>query len=125
MKKLRLIIEREYITRVRKKSFILTTLLAPVGIVVFTAVVGLIFSYQSDELKVLIRDDENLLASTMPDNPDKGLTFLFDTTNVPIDSLVKHKKGVDGVLFIPKIDSFSNIKGIAYYSEKPMGLPTP
>ncbi len=124
MKKIRLIIEREYITRVRKKSFILTTLLAPVGIVMFTAIVSLIFSYQSDELKILIRDDENLLAKTMPDKPDKGLIFHFDSTKTPIDSLVKYKNGVDGVLFIPKIDSLNNVKGIAYYSEKPMGLLT-
>ncbi|MEY4926179.1 MAG: hypothetical protein RI894_615 [Bacteroidota bacterium] len=124
MKKLRLIIEREYLTRVRKKSFILTTLLAPVGIAVFAAVVSVIFSYQSDALKIIIRDDAALLANQMPNNDDKGLSFEFDNTKTPIDSLVKHKNGFDGVLFIPKLDSLNNIRGIAYYSEKPLGLLT-
>lgn len=123
MKKLRLIIEREYLTRVRKKSFILTTLLAPVGIAVFVAVVSLIFSYQSDELHILIRDEGNLLQQKMPNQTDKGLSFAFENTATPIDSLLKQKKG-GGVLFIPKLDSLTNLKGIAYYSEKPMGLLT-
>ncbi len=124
MKKLWLIIEREYVTRVRKKSFILTTLLAPVGIAVFAAIVSVIFSYQSDSLNIIIRDDAELLARQMPNNTDKGLSFVFDTTRQPIDSLVKYKNGFDGVLYIPKIADFTNIKGIAYYSTKPLGLLT-
>ena len=51
MNKLLLIIKREYISRVTSKSFILTTLLTPLAIVLFTAVVTLIFSYETDEIQ--------------------------------------------------------------------------
>ncbi|MBP7821918.1 MAG: ABC transporter permease, partial [Saprospiraceae bacterium] len=61
MNKLWLIIRREYLTRVKTKSFILTTILTPVAMLVFMAVVGVIFSYSGGDTKILIKDESNLL----------------------------------------------------------------
>ncbi len=49
MDKLWLIIKREYLTRVKRRSFILATLLTPLAFAVFFVVVGFIFSYESDD----------------------------------------------------------------------------
>ena len=49
MDKLWLIIKREYLTRVKRRSFIIATLLTPLAFAVFFVVVGLIFQYESDE----------------------------------------------------------------------------
>ncbi len=49
MNKLWLIIKREYLTRVKKRSFILATLLTPLAFALFFVVVGFIFAYNSGE----------------------------------------------------------------------------
>ena len=65
MKKLWLIIKREYLTRVRKRSFILGTLLTPLAFGLFFIVVGFIFSYESDEEKIVaVIDKGNILENT-------------------------------------------------------------
>ena len=48
MNKLWIIVQREYISRVTRKSFILATLLTPLGIALFFVVVSVIFGYESD-----------------------------------------------------------------------------
>lgn len=54
MNKINLIINREYLTRVKNKKFILTTLLTPLGFLLFFVVVGVIFSYESKKITALL-----------------------------------------------------------------------
>ena len=81
MKKLWLIIKREYLTRVRKRSFILGTLLTPLAFGLFFIVVGFIFSYESDEDKTIaVVDKGNILENKIKDT--KHLYFLFPNKNL-------------------------------------------
>ena len=48
MNKLGLIVAREYLIKVKNWKFILTTLLTPLGFLVFFIVVGIIFNYQGE-----------------------------------------------------------------------------
>ena len=76
MNKLLLIIKREYISRVTSKSFILTTLLTPLAIVLFTAVVTLIFSYETDEVQnIAVVDEAKILDGSIRD--EENLFFHF------------------------------------------------
>ncbi len=62
MNKLWLIIKREYTTRVFKKSFILLTLLVPLGIVAFGVLVGYIMSRNSvQNIHVAISDPQGMI----------------------------------------------------------------
>ena len=47
MNKIGLIIAREYLTRVRDKKFLITTLITPLVLLLFFLTVGWIFSYES------------------------------------------------------------------------------
>ena len=77
MNKLLLIIKREYISRVTSKSFILTTLLTPLAIVLFTAVVTLIFSYETDEIQnIAVVDEAKILDGSIRD--EENLFFHFE-----------------------------------------------
>ena len=118
MSKLSLIIRREYLTRVRKKSFILGTLLAPVGLLVYMLVIFGLSSYQgSGELKVAVLDEGNSL-TTFPD--EKGVRYVMSGGR----SLEQLKqavldKEVDGVLRIPKVTNFQNKDlTVFYYSDE-------
>src|SRR5690606_35285687 len=122
MQKLWLIIRREYLTRVKKRSFILGTLLTPLAFGVFFIIVGFIFSYESDDSKVVaIVDEGNILDKKISDT--KNLYFQF-----PKGDLTSLKSEVtagkyDGVLVIPEIkDLYSRNLTVYYYSDQP---PTP
>lgn len=103
MNKLLLIIKREYLTRVTRKSFILATLLTPLAFALFFVVVTVIFSYQSDDEKtIVIKDEGNLLEKVMMDS--KGLYFTF--SNETLDELKDryNNKEFDGILVIPYVE---------------------
>jgi len=65
MNKLWLIIKREYTTRVFKKSFILLTLLVPLGIIAFSIIIGIIMSRNTvQDIKVAISDPQMMFSDT-------------------------------------------------------------
>jgi len=122
MNKLWLIIKREYLTRVKKKSFILTTLLLPFGMGLFMLVLGYIMTYQdSDTVKVAIIDEGNILKKAIKD--EKDLYFSF--SNKPLAEVKKEveKEKYNGVLVIPsfkKLDSKDFT--IQYHSDDALGI---
>ena len=61
-----LIIQREFITRVRKKTFLLMTLLAPLLLAAVMIVPGLLASMPEDDKSIIILDEPSILA------PEKG-----------------------------------------------------
>lgn len=61
-----LIIQREFITRVRKKTFILMTLLAPLLLAAVMIVPGLLASMPEDDKSIIVLDEPSILA------PEKG-----------------------------------------------------
>ncbi len=118
MSKLTLIIQREYMTRVRKKSFIIGTLLAPVGLLVYMLVIIGLSSYQGgNELKVAVVDEAKMV-SPLPDS--KGVRFI-PAGNKTLDQLKAEvtAKELNGVLRIPPLGNFSQKEHtIFYYSDE-------
>ncbi len=102
MEKLWLIIKREYWTRVRKRSFIIGTIAAPLAILLFIVVISYIFSYQgSENQKVVIRDEAGLLGGAMKDG--HGVYFSF--SKAPLEELKKEVAdgNFTGALVIPPL----------------------
>jgi ABC-2 type transport system permease protein len=125
LKKLRLIIAREYLTRVKTRSFILTTLLTPLGIALFGVVAGMIFSYEGDNSTIIIRDEAGLIDTAFIAKVSKSVQIKVDKTTEPIDSLVARNKIVEnGFLYLPAFKKIEDIKGITYYSDNPLGVMT-
>ncbi|MBK9147311.1 MAG: ABC transporter permease [Flavobacteriales bacterium] len=80
MNKIRLIIWREFITRVRKPSFLIMTILGPLliaGAVMAMAWVGM---QEATDYKVLVVDQEGLISRRLEDNKALRLTFFLDGT---------------------------------------------
>jgi len=122
MDKLKLIIQREYWTRVKKKSFILTTLLTPFAIVLFFILVGVIFSYQGDEVtRIAVIDKADILKGTLKDEEN----LFFKITGDDLETLRKNydQNEFDGILVIPELPDLM-VKSITffYYSENPPSL---
>lgn len=118
MNKLLLIIQREYLSRVTKRSFILTTLLVPLGLAILPAII-FFMARSSDADRVAVVDETGLFTGKF--NDSRLIVFKFEDPS--IDNLKKNykEKKYDGILYIPKLD-VENPKGIRYYSSRSLGF---
>jgi len=93
-----IIIEREYLTRVRNKTFILSTFLLPIMMIIF--IFGSVFfAVQSVETrKVAVVNDPGFFAKYM--RSDSG-RVVFDF-KAGVDSMNFSEKGYDGILYLPE-----------------------
>ncbi|WP_143304635.1 ABC transporter permease [Chitinophaga vietnamensis] len=116
MEKIWLIIKREFITRVRKRSFLIVTLLIPLAFAAMVLVPILIATNSGDSNKhIAVIDKSGFFEKHFPDT--HGIYFKFVKDN-NLDSLKAHYEelGYDGVLYIPEID-INRPSGFQFYSE--------
>jgi ABC-2 type transport system permease protein len=127
MRKIWYIIQREYITRVKKKSFILLTLLLPVLIGVTMIAMVIIATNAGEKLTIAVKDESGLFEDKFRGmDIGESLRFKYLTNNPQsADSLVRiyNDAGYDGLLHIPAIDIDKPL-GITYYSDVEMGITT-
>ena len=97
---LKLIIKREFIAKVRNKSFIVMTFLSPllfVGIAVF---VGYLSSMKADQKTIAIHDESTIFVNEFKSSEEfKFINFSNIDIKILKDSIAK--KSYDGLLFIP------------------------
>lgn len=120
MNKLWLIIKREYLVRVRKKTFIFATLLTPLAILLLYALPILIAKWGGETKRIAVKDESGIFTSPIADS-DKA-KFIFSKKS--LDELRKTYKedNFDGVLHIPAFKNLNNELYVQYYSEQQIGL---
>lgn len=125
MKNLWLVIQREYLTRVRRKSFILATLLMPLGLAVFLVVVQFIFSYGNDELQqIAVVDEGNIFNRALADT--ESIKFRFRSESVAqLKDNMATDSSYSAILVVPAVDNprAKNFK-VEYFSDDPLALDT-
>lgn len=115
MQKIWLIIQREYITRVRNKTFLLSTFLFPLIMVLFIA--GSVFFAVTgrQQLKLAVVNDPGFFAKNLKTDSSKVVLDF----KAGVDSANYEAKGYDGILYLPA-DSLSAKYTI--YSKKQIGI---
>ncbi|MEP7165540.1 MAG: ABC transporter permease [Ferruginibacter sp.] len=105
MNKIGLIISREYFTRVKKKSFLITTILVPLVIIGFYgAIIAITVNGGSDKQSVAVLDEANLFNGKI-DNKDRSIDFKFIQNETEKGFLNKYKgQGYNAFLYIPRFD---------------------
>ncbi len=118
MNKLGLIIKREYLTRVTRRSFILATILTPLGFAVFFIIAGFIFAYESDDTKrVAVIDKGGVLEGVIKD--EKNLYFKFVDEDLETLRQNFDQYDYDGILVLPSVQNLMDKSyTIFYYSNK-------
>lgn len=129
MHKIWLIFKREYLTKVKKKAFVVTTLVVPILFVAAMVGITLISQSSSEKATFAIKDDSGLFENKVRGLDTENLNFIYyDSTNITKDSLLNayDKLGYNGVLYIPKIDFAAErqLKKINYYTTQTIGLKT-
>jgi ABC-2 type transport system permease protein len=126
MRKVWYIIQREYLSRVRKRSFILLTLLLPVLVGVFTVVMVKIATSSGEKLQIAVLDESHLFQDKFR-GLDVGETLRFDyllDTTLSYEKLKKtYAEKYDAFLYIPKMDVAKNVE-VTYYSSSELGTVT-
>jgi ABC-2 type transport system permease protein len=116
MHKIWLVIKREYLTRVRNKTFILSTILLPLFFIGFIAA-SAYFSIKSvDRQKIAVEDDNGIFKSSF--QSDKIITYEF---RGDVNARNFKEKGFSAFLRIPeKYDSKED--SISLISDKQLGI---
>lgn len=97
---LTLIIKREFIAKVRNKSFIVMTFLSPLLFVALAAFVGYLSTMRSEVKKIVIHDESTLFANDFKQTDEYHYLKL---SQIPLQALkdsVMNEK-YEGILFIP------------------------
>lgn len=118
MSKLALIIKREFIAKVRNKSFIVMTFLSPLLFVGMGVLIGYLASMNKDSVtKIAIYDEVGYLKN---DFKSDKFTQYTDLSLMPFEvAKDTASKSYAGLLFIPKVDSIQQLKEkVEYISEE-------
>ncbi len=120
MRKLGLIIQREYLTRVKKKSFIFATIAVPLGFLLIPVIVMLIAS--SSLVPVIgVIDRSGLFVHQLKSTDNLSFVFIDDSLDSAKAGMLTGEGAVEGILYIPPVD-LDRVKGIQYYSMKSLSL---
>lgn len=119
MNKILLVIQREYMTRVLKKSFWISSLLAPVLITAIYAIPIWLAMKDKEVKKVAILDQSHLWKAS--DLQDKELAFTFVSKPEAAFKTQFAAEGYDAFVSVPG-DVLTNPEGLHIYSSKNIGL---
>jgi ABC-2 type transport system permease protein len=119
MRNIFLVIRREYLVRVKKKSFLIMTILGPLLFAAFYAAVIWIAVGSVDLKTVQVVDESNLFKNEFKDTESLKFTYLSS----PIDSAKKafKKSGANALVYIPK-EVISRPKDVKIYAAKNVSM---
>jgi len=125
MNKTWLIIQREYFSRVRKKSFLLTTILVPLIIIGFyAAIIAISVSDNAEIVKVAVLDEADLFNRSVQKSKNDVIDYDIVTGETEQAYKLKYKAaGYKLFLYVPRI-SFEKPTGIRLHSESAVSLGT-
>ncbi len=123
MNKTGLVMKREYLTRVRKRSFIIMSVLGPVLFAAMIIIPGLLAMSEDQEVKrIAVIDSTHLFRNVIPETEYLKFDFLRDTPLSEIKDTYE-EAGYYGILYISHIVA-SEPNSVIFYSRKQPSLAT-
>ena len=122
LRNINIIISREYLTKVKKKSFLLTTFLVPIFFAAMCVLPSVIMFRAKDKGKeIAVVDQSGIVMPYLTDG--ESITYT-DYTAEAIDDkkAFVEEKGVDALVMISAIDPESKTVTVASYSAKPLSI---
>jgi len=126
MNKLILIIQREFLAKVRNKTFIIMTFLSPILMIGMIALVALLTKSSIDKKSSVAYVDESGLFNKEDFNKSKTITF-ENLTEVGLEKakIIAQESSHEGLLYIPKNKNIDQVaEGIQFFSEESPGMIT-
>lgn len=122
IKNIGIIISREYSTRVKKKSFLITTFLVPVIFAAICILPSVIMFFAKDTGKqVAVVDQSGIVMPYMVDNEDIDYSD-YSAENPDSMKVGFTEMGLDALVIVSPLDSVNKTVTVTTYSEKPMSM---
>ena len=102
MKNIILIAKREFFTQVKKKSFIILTLLTPLLIIVFGGVVSLMFQANETQMQISVIDKSGLFKDKLKSDENIRYVFSSEETEKSLTKALETTEEMNSVMIIPK-----------------------
>ena len=122
LKNIGVIISREYLTRVKKKSFLLTTFLVPVLFAAMCILPSVIMFFAKDSQKqVAVVDQSGIVMRYLEDNDEADYSDYStehpDSVKARFDEL-----DLDALVVVSPLDTVARSVSVITYSPKPLGV---
>ena len=119
MKHLGIIIQREYLNKIRNRSFVIMTFVSPLIFVLFAFIIGFLsdMNRKSKAKDIVIVDESGLYANTFENTETTQFQYLNNISLKDAKANVL-EKGQYGLLYIPA----KGDQNIAFYSEESPSL---
>jgi len=117
-----IVIKREYLNRVKKKSFLVTTFVVPVLFAALCLLPSAIMLATKEEAKkVAVIDRSGIVAGTLEDNAELAFS---DCSGLELDYVKAHLEtlGYDAVLSVSELDAANATVSADVFSTKPLGI---
>jgi len=123
MNHLPLIIKREYLTKVKNKSFVVMTFLSPMIFIALMAVVAYLSQINKDKIRVIsVLDKSGLVDKVFKNSGNTSYNILSDMSLEDAKILSKETNSY-GLLHIEKLDNLEDVSNrINFYSEESPSL---
>ena len=118
MNHLPLVIKREYLTKVKNKSFIIMTILSPIIMIALIALVAYLSQLNNDKVRTIAILDESGLVETLFEDTEN--TKYHKLENVTLEAAKEIVKASEeyGLLHVSKTNNIEEVsKSIKFYSE--------
>src|SRR3954447_4101743 len=120
MNKILLVSKREFLTRVQRKTFLLTTILLPLLFVGFYAMIIYFSVSTGSALNIAIADNADIFHGKIDNTDEAHFSFVQNETHASLKSNLAQKQ-YDGYIYIPS--SFNiHTDSIQLVSAKSIGL---
>ena len=122
MRNIKTIISREYLTRVKKKSFLITTFIVPIlfaAMCVLPSVILLMSKEKGKQIGVV--DQSGIVMSYFEDS--ESVTYT-DYSAEPVELMKSRMSelGLDALVVVSPLDTVNRIVNVASYSAKPLSV---
>jgi len=126
MNKLKLIIQREFLAKVRNRTFIVMTFLSPILMIGMIALVALLTKSSIEKKGTVAFVDDSGLFHGNDFSRDKSITF-EDLTEIGLDKakIIVRESSHEGLLYIPSKEDLDQIaSNIQFFSEESPSMIT-
>lgn len=100
-----LITKREFLTQVKKKSFIVLTLLAPIMLIAFGSVIGLMFKANESHNIIEVVDNSGLFKNELKSTDKIEYKIIPSSEEQSKVNTLKSNEAIDGILVLPQVQN--------------------
>lgn len=98
-----LITKREFLTQVKKKSFIILTILAPILLIAFGSVIGLMFKANESHSVIEVVDKSGMFTDKLKSSDKLSYIFVSAADEKSKINTLKGNESLDGILILPEL----------------------